>query len=754
MVVGGENMADYRSKNRMKKRGDDSMRRKTTRTEKAQKETAMFRPVLVIALLSALVMWGLICMPGQAQATTPIASCGDCHGNPPVDNAAGRDAATGRFPGSHDMHAGTYGYSCANCHVTPNYSWYSHQDGNIQVQSLSAGSYSRGASFPATNAFSPGTCSNTYCHSKGTGGTLMTNDPRAVAANTSPLWGTVTTLTCTTCHGNETGNPGNGSPWYTTTGNGSGGGTKANSHQGHAGSGAVCNKCHITTTTTGNTITSVSNHANRTYNVIQGTGITFTYTWATNGGTCATISCHGGGTMKWGTGTADCVSCHSGTAFPKSLGTGTIRRVVGTGGDFNMASAIGTTASRHLMGATTIVKWDCIICHREGSTATGKANSSYHNDGTAPTGGLIHLRNVDTTNEAVGWAINNSAWTTTDYRSLDTFCLSCHDSNGAAAVSVNATNNGIGGNALKPFNSTDQLAGGWLKGTNAIPNALRDRVVDVKSQFYAGTTMVGTYAGIDGVNVGVAGGSYNGNYSQHAVIGKRYSTINMKWGTIAGGFTAWGSVTLRKIGQQVNIVKETAILSCADCHVLDSGSGAHGGASLYNLRMTTVNAIDSNCNMCHSSQTYSTGGIGTTPSRIQHGDLDGGDPLRPASHTKWGWGSLSANCMGCHAGYMGYTTASRRTSYGGIHGNATAQYGWATVGGPMISSYRFFPGSQFKHNPASKNGDGGWTTSGAQNIGCYMYNATTQGYFNCTRHNGNSGSDNGTPYNYVRPLRY
>lgn len=738
------------------------MRWVSTRTEKVKEGTAMLRPVLVIALLGAFVIAGLICMPGLALATTPIASCGDCHGNPPVDNAAGRDAATGRFPGSHDMHAGTgagqYGRTCDNCHVTPNYGWYSHQDGNIQLQALPGGSYSRGASFPSTNAFSPGVCTNVYCHSNGTGGTLNTNDPRAVAANTSPLWGTATTLACTSCHGSDTGNPGSGVPWYTSSWEAASS-FKANSHREHApgASGAgVCNKCHYTTTNTGNTITSVGSHVDRTYDVVQGTGITFTYAYATNGGTCSNISCHGGGTMKWGTGTADCVSCHSGTAFPKTLGTGTIRRVVGTGGDFNMATAIGTTASRHLMGATTIVKWDCIVCHREGQIADGKA-SAYHNDGTAPTGGLIHLRNVDTTNEAAGWALNNKSWTTTDYRSLDTFCLSCHDSDGASAVSVNATNNGMGGTALKPFNSTDVLAGGWLKGTNAMPHALRDRVIDVKTQFYAGTTVIGTYAGIDGVNFGVAGASYNGNYSQHAVIGKRYSTINRNWGSLTSSKTAWGSVMLRKLGQQVNVVKETALLSCADCHVLDAGSGAHGGASLYNLRMTTVNAIDSNCNMCHSDSTYSTGGTTASPSRIQHGDLDGGDPLRPGSHSKWGWASLSANCQLCHSGYMGYTTVSRRTSYGGIHGNSTAQYGWATVGGPMISTYRFFPGTMFKVNPASKNGDGGWTTTngGTASLGCYMYNATTQGYFNCTRHSGsNSPNENSTPYNYVRPLRY
>ena len=33
-------------------------------------------------------------------------TCGDCHGDPPVDEAT-RNGATGGFPGSHNKHAGT-----------------------------------------------------------------------------------------------------------------------------------------------------------------------------------------------------------------------------------------------------------------------------------------------------------------------------------------------------------------------------------------------------------------------------------------------------------------------------------------------------------------------------------------------------------------------------------------------------------------------------------------------------------------------
>ncbi|MBI4709588.1 MAG: hypothetical protein HY759_00485, partial [Nitrospirae bacterium] len=243
--------------------------------------------------------------------------------------------------------------------------------------------------------------------------------------------------------------------------------------------------------------------------------------------------------------------------------------------------------TRHLYCATTILKWDCIVCHREGYAFSSSAGSrsAYHWDSL----GRVDLRNMDTVNEASGWSINNKVWTTTDYTNLDNFCMTCHDSDGAKAAFVTATNNGIGWGtirSLRPFNSTDAPSGA-LGGSTAIPGAPRNRVVDVKTQFYAGTT--------------IAGPNYNGNPSQHAVIGARYGTNNANWGT-----EAWGTVTLKKMNVQLRNVREKARLSCADCHVLDSGSGAHGGVNEYNLTLTTINEIDTLCNKCHLAVTYST----------------------------------------------------------------------------------------------------------------------------------------------------
>ncbi|TAN45592.1 MAG: hypothetical protein EPN22_02200 [Nitrospirae bacterium] len=779
------------------KRGDDGMRMKIAKGNLRVDMVAKISLVLFIAALFAIFMFQS--MPAQAGTIT---SCADCHGNPPVDNATGRDNLSGTFKGSHNTHAGSaatsgqYGFNCEICHAAPNYGWYSHQNGNVDVNirwlSMSGivngtvqggsvagwGSYSKGTSFAVSNNPTYGICNNTYCHSNGTAGTWNTpGGPTwrpTPQANISPLWSS-NSPGCTPCHGNETGNPGNGAPWYTSAFlTGTWTTNKANSHQAHAGSGNPCNKCHASTTSTGNTITSVGNHIKRTYTVTPGPGINYTYAYVTNGGTCSSISCHGGGSMKWGTGVADCVSCHT-AAIPKTLSLGTIRPVVGASADFNMTT-VGL--SRHLFGATTIVKWDCIVCHREGSITNGKASATYHNDGVATTGGLVHLRNVDTTNEAVGWTIDNKRWTTTDYTNMDDFCLSCHDSDGAAAVSVNATNNGIGGNALRPFNSTDwttrgfgvipMLTRGWatasgelrLAGSSEIDTARRVRVVDVKTQFYAGTA--GNWATAN----------YNGNPSQHAVIGTRYGTKNARWYTASGA--AWGTVVLKKMGTSVRAMGETALLSCSDCHVLDSGSGAHGSGSatrVYNLRWVTVD-IDDNCNGCHNRSVYPINTIGSSGiSRYQHNQ----EYVANANDRfigKWGWWvttrtsvggeveSHNSGCMICHAGYNGYSTLSKRNSYGGIHGtwgswgnNATGTYHLSTTNsGTAITSYRFFPGSWFRNNPAGAANDGGWT-SASTNVGCYLGPSTAQGFSNCTSHTG-AGLTSAWGGNYGRAPKY
>ena len=230
-------------------------------------------------------------------------ACGTCHG---VLNTSAPASA------SHAKHVGSaagYQFSCSKCHsgtvtatanstVQPSISSTTLHVNN--VKDVAFDSFNGSAS-----AYTPGAaCTNLYCHSNGTGATGQTGDVRALGAPaTAPLW-SGSTINCGSCHGADA----TGRPAYTN------GSPKANSHQLAKHSSLTCDKCHNATTTTGNTITNPANHVNKVYDVVaQGTSpYTFTYSYASTGGSCSTTYCHGAASPAWGTtGSLTCASCHS-----------------------------------------------------------------------------------------------------------------------------------------------------------------------------------------------------------------------------------------------------------------------------------------------------------------------------------------------------------------------------------------------------------------------------------------------------------
>jgi predicted CxxxxCH...CXXCH cytochrome family protein len=157
-------------------------------------------PLVIMILFGLSLMAGLV-LPGTAGATTPITSCGDCHGYPPTDFAA-RSEGTGSFPGSHTRHATSspgMDYPCATCHMSPNWTSFMHQDRNINMRvplNGQWGTYGKGTAFPQTNITTFATCNGVYCHStvQGEGGTLTG------VTYASPTWGSAATGACGTCH--------------------------------------------------------------------------------------------------------------------------------------------------------------------------------------------------------------------------------------------------------------------------------------------------------------------------------------------------------------------------------------------------------------------------------------------------------------------------------------------------------------------------------------------------------------------------
>jgi len=190
-------------------------------------------------------------------ASGAAARCSQCHKH-------GRGFAGGSDSGKHANHL-AMGLACAACHI----------DGEVMD--------------PLTAI----RCNN--CHQDGHGGRPNDGgDYRNHWMDLDPGY----SLNCNSCHSAPPAYP-NGAP-------------KANSHAAHTGK---CNTCHVATTSDSTTITSFATHTNQTYDVTPDTssGVTFTYTFASTGGTCTNISCHGNTTATWGSAlTLACQNCHLG----------------------------------------------------------------------------------------------------------------------------------------------------------------------------------------------------------------------------------------------------------------------------------------------------------------------------------------------------------------------------------------------------------------------------------------------------------
>jgi hypothetical protein len=117
-------------------------------------------------------------------------------------------------------------------------------------------------------------------------------------------------------------------------------------------------------------------------------------------GSCTALNCHNAaldwyGTTPWSL--PDCSVCHG-----SSLGTR--RQVLGAGGDFG-----NNNISHHVAGASDPTSAQCKVCHDVITTHMG---------------GTVSLQNADTG--------ANITYDPSDPGSLEPFCLSCHDTAGAA----------------------------------------------------------------------------------------------------------------------------------------------------------------------------------------------------------------------------------------------------------------------------------------------------------------------------------
>ena len=238
---------------------------------------------------------------------------------------------------------------------------------------------------------------------------------------------------CADCHLS----PGNIAPDPLIT-NGSG---TAGKHVAHVASlGLVCTKCHFNYTAhsehSNGIVNSKGNFPSPVYfDAANPTGV-WSYVTPSGPGTCTNTVCHKSQTPDWyGLAVPPqdpvCSNCHNASI-------GARRQIVDTGGDF---ASNPSTTSHHVAQAIDPTSTQCTVCH----------DQSLH------MGGVVRLRNADTGNRI-------------DYdpfapSSLEPFCLSCHDADGAlvTAATGSALSPFADGQTLgtMPYNASTTIASSW-----------------------------------------------------------------------------------------------------------------------------------------------------------------------------------------------------------------------------------------------------------------------------------------------------
>ncbi|MHB8790655.1 MAG: CxxxxCH/CxxCH domain c-type cytochrome [Desulfobulbaceae bacterium] len=388
--------------------------------------------------------------------------CDGCHGTFVSDNAYYPDyqsgAAGSTTANSHESHVKDAGKHCKYCHVTTTPdnsttpSFFLSNGAHLNrmedvafwpLDNWETPSPALPVSIPEPTPYNNSSkqCANAYCHSDGTA--VSTG---ALANADTVTWGD-NTLTCGSCHGGTTTGPnyGNGTP-------------KANSHDEHIAAGYTCKDCHYGTTEDNATIIAGdgSMHANGTYDLQAGPGISFTYTFNSAGGTCSSVSCHGGTfTATWGhthdvsynaavdlsqvsmAGDNPCGNCHNGNnddgdntplnSWADILSeheTGCVRCHEYT--DDGNGTPTETEVTNAITSGTNVT---CVTCHVKKDKAVDIANGTTNSDHG-------YLPHDDAPNRTV------VTWTSASGAGTDPDCLVCHDDGGTEVVYSSTTHGG------------------------------------------------------------------------------------------------------------------------------------------------------------------------------------------------------------------------------------------------------------------------------------------------------------------------
>lgn len=440
-----------------------------------------------------------------------------------------------------------------------------------------------------------------------------------------------------------------------------------------------------------------------------------------------------------------CASCHSATGTIHNVSTGTVETsgscIVchsvalpahpGNVADNNGVRAITGEFAKWSHHVTGVVLQDahCAACHLEGKVVAGVivVDTTKH-----MADAQTHLRNADT-NADMPWDP-----ATPNHTTMDNFCMSCHDSNGATGIAaIQAAMipaNGKTASATNPFGDTI---------SNQYDQLERPAVVDAAGQFATS------------------------NPSHHAVLGKRYTgraRVSAGGTIVDATFAANSSANLpgkrstifsagkfnaqyKPLGDTL-VVADDSLLHCGDCHTVGQwkpGSatnmngtattvaiGAHGSNNEYMLRntigtdekhtgvVTTSTSIGANdltkpylvCFNCHKFQTYgstygaSSGGHANEYAKEDRcngpyntintafGNMAGAERIQSVITINTSNGTLQGetfgNMLGIQCANCHNSGVSANNIFGGIHGSKTQTY---TDGmGNTTKHERFLPG--------------------------------------------------------------
>ena len=293
-----------------------------------------------------------------------------------------------------------------------------------------------------------------------------------------------------------------------------------------------------------------------------------------------------------------CIGCHS---IPQKAGAGFVQD---NNNGVRLITEEFTKWSHHVTGVA-LNNAHCAACHLEGKFSGGKivVDPAYHMDDNQ-----THLRNADDDTD-LAWDPANP-----NHTAMDTFCMSCHDANGASstgslAIQTYINNEGINapGKTASPANPFGDTI------SNRYDKMQRPAVVNVFSQFDPANNS----------HHGVRGAKYTGrtrsagarqianpaafNVNSSATLwGKRstiYDSVNSINGVIETTNRAFNDLYIplgtegKAAGQDLG---DDSTLHCGDCHTVGQWKprattnakgelntvaiGAHGSNNEYLLR--------------------------------------------------------------------------------------------------------------------------------------------------------------------------